>query len=84
MQKVMVMCGARKRRRATSAAFAVLVTSAVLAAGCATLHKSMLTGAVIGVGTGTAASVAERGGEEAEAMNLNSTAWRYTIERSVL
>ena len=68
MQKVMVMC---------------LVASAVFAAGCATLHKSMLTDIGIGVGTGTVAGVATTGGDEAEAMILNSTAWRYRIERNV-
>ena len=77
MQKVMVMC---------------LVASAVLAAGCATLRelgsgkqvrRAMLAGAGIGVGTGTVAGVATTGGDEAEAMILNSTAWRYRIERNV-
>ena len=50
MQKGMVMC---------------LLASAVLAASCATLHKSMLTGAGIGVGTGTVAGVATTGGKGA-------------------
>ena len=46
MQKGMVMC---------------LVMSTVLAASCATLHKSMLAGAGIGIGTGAVASMATRG-----------------------
>ena len=48
MQKGMVMC---------------LSVSALLAASCATLHKSMLTGAGIGMGTGAVASMATRGGK---------------------
>ena len=50
MQKGMVMC---------------LLASAVLAAGCATLHKSMLTGVGIGVGTGAVTSMAMTGGKSA-------------------
>ena len=50
MQKGMVMC---------------LLASAVLAAGCATLHKSMLTGIGIGVGTGAVTSMAITGGKSA-------------------
>ena len=42
---------------------ACLLASAVLAAGCATLHKSMLTGVGIGVGTGAVASMAMTGGK---------------------
>ena len=49
-KKVMMMC---------------LVLSAALAAGCATLHKSMLAGAGIGMGTGTVASMAVTGGKGA-------------------
>ena len=55
MKKGMVMC---------------LLASIVLAASCATLHKSVLTGVGVGIGT--------------EAACLNSTTLRYTIERSVL
>ena len=50
MQKGMVMC---------------LLASVVLAASCATLHKSVLTGVGIGMGTGAVASMATRGGKGA-------------------
>ena len=50
MQKGMVLC---------------LVMSAVLAASCATLHKSMLAGVGVGIGTGAVASMATRGGKGA-------------------
>ena len=50
MQKGMVMC---------------LVMSAALAAGCATMHRSMLTGIGVGIGTGAVASMATAGGKGA-------------------
>ncbi len=50
MQKVMVMC---------------LLASVVLAASCATLHRSMLTGIGVGIGTGAVASMATTGGKGA-------------------
>ena len=42
-----------------------LLASAVLAASCATLHKSMFTGIGVGIGTGAVASMATRGGKSA-------------------
>ena len=50
MQKGMVAC---------------LLASAVLAASCTTLHKSMLTGVGIGVGTGAVTSMAMTSGKSA-------------------
>ena len=50
MQKVKVMC---------------LVLSAALAAGCATLHRSMSVGVGIGVGTGAVANMAATDGKGA-------------------
>ena len=65
MQMVMVMC---------------LLVSALLAASCATLHRSMSAG--VGIVIGTEAAAEE--GESTETAGLNSGALRCNIERSVL
>lgn len=69
-QKMMVMC---------------LIVSVSLASSCATLHKSVLTGAGIGMSTGVATSLAMAGGRGALKGALSGTliggASSYLIHR---